>query len=58
MRNEPRKRRWETCETCGMRVVAEPGVTSGVCSYCGDPIPPEPPNNLTEIDPSQSTRIL
>jgi len=41
-----------------MPVAAEPGVTSGTCPYCGDPIPSDSPDIYSDIDPSHSTRIL
>lgn len=43
-----------TCQTCGMPV--EPG--SDTCMYCGDPIPTDPPDDFSDIDPSYSTRII
>jgi len=28
------------------------------CPYCGDPIPPDPPDDFSKVDPSHSTRII
>ena len=42
------------CQTCGMPV--DIGMTN--CPYCGEPIPPNPPDDFSEIDPSLSPRIL
>jgi rRNA maturation protein Nop10 len=33
-------------------------VANGACPYCGDPIPPDPPAEFSDIDPSYSTRII
>ena len=44
----------KTCETCGMPV----GDDMDTCLYCGDPIPADPPNDFSDIDPSYSTRII
>ena len=41
-----------------MPVAAEKGTTGGTCPYCGDPIPPEPSENITPIDPANNIRIL
>ena len=47
----------KTCTTCGMP--ADPDdIASGTCSYCGDPIPTDPPSEFGDIDPSYSTRII
>ena len=43
-----------TCETCGMPV----GADMDNCPYCGDPIPDDPPDDFSNIDPSYSTRII
>jgi len=43
-----------TCETCGMPV----GPDVDTCPYCGDPIPSDPPDEFSDIDPSYSTRII
>ena len=42
------------CETCGMRV--DVGLSN--CPYCGDPIPADPPDEFSRVDPSHSTRII
>ena len=44
----------KTCQTCGMPV-AEDATT---CMYCGDPIPSNPPDDISKIDPSYNTRII
>jgi len=41
-----------------MPVVAEPGVTSGECPYCGDPIPAEGDGPAGAPMNEQNTRIL
>ena len=43
-----------TCETCGMPI--DPSSTT--CPYCGDPIPKNPPDDFSNIDPAYNTRIL
>lgn len=43
-----------TCDTCGMPV----GSDVDTCPYCGDPIPANPPDDFSDIDPSYSTRII
>lgn len=42
------------CQTCGMPVTDD----TDTCPYCGDPIPAEPPDEFSDIDPSYSTRII
>jgi len=42
------------CQTCGMPVL--PDMSN--CPYCGDPIPPDSPDEYDKIDPSHTTRIL
>lgn len=44
----------KTCQTCGMPV----GPEMDTCPYCGDPIPNDPPDDYSSIDPSYSTRII
>jgi len=44
-----------TCQTCGMPVDPD---SENVCSFCGDPINSEIPDNFSDIDPSHSTRII
>ena len=46
-----------TCETCGMPVDSD-DLAKGTCSFCGDPIPPNPPDGFSDIDPSYNTRII
>ena len=46
-----------TCDTCGMPVSPD-DLANGIYSYCGDPIPPDPPAEFSDIDPSYSTRII
>ena len=43
-----------TCDTCGMPNDPD----ADVCQYCGDPIPSDPPDEFSDIDPSYSTRII
>ena len=33
-------------------------LAKGTCSFCGDPIPANPPDEFSDIDPSYSTRII
>ncbi len=47
----------KTCETCGMPLASE-DIANGTCSFCGDAIPADPPNDFSDIDPSHSTRII
>lgn len=42
------------CATCGMLV----NTNDTTCPYCGDPIPPDTPDDFSEVDPSYSTRVL
>ena len=42
------------CQTCGMHV----RIDMSNCPYCGDPIPPDPPDDFSRVDPSHSTRII
>jgi len=28
------------------------------CPYCGDPIPPDSPDDFSRVDPSYNTRII
>ncbi len=44
----------KTCQTCGMPVSDD----TDTCPYCGDPIPTDPPDEFSDIDPSHSTRII
>ena len=46
-----------TCDTCGMPVSSD-DVSNGFCPFCGDPIPANPPDDFSDIDPSHSTRII
>lgn len=46
-----------TCQTCGMPVSPD-DITQGICPYCGDPIPANPPDEFSHNDPSHSTRII
>ena len=41
-----------------MPVAAEAGTTSGTCPYCGEPIPPDSPDDFGNTDPSRDVRIL
>ena len=44
----------KACPTCGMPVSND----MDTCLYCGDPIPADPPNEFSNIDPAYSTRII
>lgn len=44
----------KTCQTCGMPVSDD----TDTCPYCGDPIPTDPPDEFSDIDPSHSARII
>ena len=34
------------------------GLDTVNCPYCGDPIPTDPPDDYSNIDPSYNTRII